>query len=96
MKTTTNKKILEKVERFSELKKKTKDLVDEQLEIREELESILISLDTRILVVGDYAVVITDRVRKDLDKEKVHELLGETFLECFRKVEYQTLEVKKA
>lgn len=82
--------------RFSEIKKTAKALADEEQEIRNEIKEIMNNLETKVLVAGNYAAVITDRARKDLDKEKIQELLGDDYLDCVIKVSYQIFEVKKA
>lgn len=93
---TTNEKIHSKVKRFSELKRSLKELSDEEQKIKEELKDIMHNLGTKILISGEFVALITDRARKDLDKQKIQEILGDDFAECLKNVEYQIFEVKKS
>lgn len=94
--TTTNSKILTKIIRFSQIKKRLKALNDEEHEIKTEIKAIMKDLDTKVLVAGDYAAVITDRMRTDLDKELLRDLFGDQLKNAERQVVYQIFEVKKA
>ncbi len=96
MKISENKKIFAKVLRFSDLKKKNKNINDELTELHKELKNLLVEMNTKILVIDGYAIIITDRSRQELDRDAIERLLGETYKDYMRKIEYQTLEIKKA
>lgn len=96
MKVTENKRTLELVSRLSELVENRLKMAKEEKEIKDELRAVLDNLGTRILGAGDYVMVVTDRTRNDMDKEKVKALLGDQFATVFKQVDYQTFEVKKA
>lgn len=96
MKITHNKKILSKIERFSKLKKALKNLSDEEALLKIEIKNVMVDLDTKVLIAGDYAVAITDRFRTEIDKKMLEQLLGEDLKHALRMVEYQIFEVKKS
>lgn len=93
---TTSKKTIAKVERYSALKLQMNELSKEISDLAADLKETMAHLETNILVAGDYAMVISDRERKDLDKDKVKSLLGDDYNSCLKKVPYKTFEVKKA
>lgn len=96
MKTTENKTIVALVERLSNVLEKKKALELEEKEMKDAIKDILKGFEVNILGAGEYVVVLSDRTRRDVDKQKVKELLGDKYSEVEKKTEYQTLEVKRA
>jgi hypothetical protein len=55
----------------------------------------MVEAGTKVLAAGDKVMVITDRVRHDIDKNTIKALVGDdVYKNCFHEVKYQTFEVK--
>lgn len=96
MKVINNKEIISMIVRFTDLKKKIKNLSEEEEEIKKELKRIMDDFDTKVLIAGEYAATLTERVRRDLNKEKLQGLLGDDYNKFLIKIKYRIFEVKKA
>lgn len=96
MKTTEKKATLALINRLSDINAASKELAAEAASIKAELKSIMLDMDTKVLAAGDYILVISDRVRTDVNKDRVQQLLGTNYEKCLKKIDYQTFEIKKS
>lgn len=96
MKTTENKSTIALVERLSEIIEAKKHLEKAERDIKADLKAIMSDLGVQALGAGGYVMIISDRVRTELDKEMVKAALGIRYNEFLKKSEYQIFEVKKA
>ena len=93
---TTSKKILAQIEEMEKLQARMKADGERFASIKAELKTEMLERDTKVLNAGDYVLIISERVRTDLDKVKVQSLLGEKYEECIKKSPYQIFEIKKS
>lgn len=92
MKTISEDKI-KKVARLAEIIAQRKLLDKEEGALKKEIRGYMDN--QAILDAGDYAVIVSMRNRKDLDKEAVLEDLGPDFFEKYTKnIVYEIMEVK--
>lgn len=96
MKTTEKKSTVDLVSRLSKVIEARRSLDKEEQEIKVRLKATMYEMDTKVLAAGDYVMVISDRIRKDLDKDMVKLLLGNNYDDCIKESAYQIFEVKKA
>ncbi len=96
MKTTRSAKLVSEIEHLNNLIKTRLSIEKEEREIKKRLKDYLQAHSVMALAAGQYVVVITDRQRRELDKEHVQTLLGAQYDECLFLTFYQTLEIKKA
>lgn len=96
MKSTEKKETIALVERMAEISEAMKDMSEEYATIKTHLKSLMAEMDTNVLGAGRYVMIISNRFRKDLNKELVQALLGERYKDCITTAEYQTFEVKKS
>ena len=94
MKTTTNKKTISKVE-----------LLEETIRMRRELEKLERSLKSELydllgespnLKAGNFLVIVSERERTDINRDKVKIILGDKYDEVLDTKKYKQLDVRVA
>jgi hypothetical protein len=94
MKTTQNKETLELVDNLHWYIEKRKELEREERRLKSRLYDLLDGSSS--LKAGDYLVVVSERERCDINKEKVKSILGNKYEEVVEVKHYKIMEVKAA
>ncbi len=94
MKTIRSKEIIDLAERFEAARQQEKEL---QAALKTMRDSLMAALgDEASAKAGEYLLLVSDRVRTDLDKKALTEALGDEIKQYEKKISYQILEIKKA
>ena len=94
MKTTINLKTIATVTHLKNVIDQRKKLEKEEKELKKQVYAILGEANS--MHVGELLVIISDRQRESLDREKVKVLLGEKFSEVVNTTKYKQLDIKGA
>lgn len=94
MKISRSKMIESKALRFLDLRNSIKELGQEIETLRTELMGTM--GDSNALSVGDFVLLISERIRTDLDRKSLEQFLGEELDQFINESTYKTFEVKRA
>lgn len=94
MKTIKRAELIETAQEFAAIREQIKTLEAAQKRMRSELIEAL--GDENSALVGEYLLILSERVRTDLDKEALQQELGDKFREFQRESTYSVLDIKKA
>lgn len=94
MKTIRSQKVIDQVELFNNLRAQEKEIQNNLKVIRLSLLEVL--GEESSAKAGEFLLLVSDRVRTDLDKKALAADLGEKIKDYETETSYQILEVKKA
>jgi predicted phage-related endonuclease len=94
MKKISSKKVVETVKEFQAIKKQMSEMEATMKELRASLKEAL--GDESSALVGEFLVLVSERTRKDVDKDALQKELGDAFDKFLKVSSYEILEVKKA
>jgi len=94
MKTIRSQAVIDQVELFNELREEQKKIEANLKIIREALMEVL--GDEHSAKAGEFLLLVSDRVRTDLDKEALAAEFGDKLKNFQKQSSYQILEIKKA
>jgi hypothetical protein len=89
----TIKDLEDRARKLDDIRKFKAELEAEEKDLREFFKSYIGEKSSALA--GSYIVTLTNRERKDLDRDAARKLLGERYSELEKKTSYQVLEVKK-
>lgn len=94
MKIVTDSKLIALANDFADIRETMKAMERRQKDLRASLVAAL--GDDNSAMIGEWLLVLSERVRTDLDKDALAEALGERFKEFQRASSYEVLDIKKA
>lgn len=94
MKSIKKTALVEMAANFASLREQAKEIEKAQKEMRNALIAAL--GDEQSALIGEYLIILSERVRTDLDKDALAIELGDRFSEFQKQSSYQVLDIKKA